>query len=232
MSRSLARRRLLAVGLSLAVSIPVTLVATGTATAGDSTFKAISFRDAGPRVKLTQRVLDVSPRTGVYNSNTKKAVRRFQEHRGFAETGVVNERTWNALEARWTQVHKARQRIDRKYHRILKVARDQKGDPYAYGAAGPGAFDCSGLTMYVYRKAAGVSMQHSAASQSRRGERVSRKAARPGDLVFMYDGGGVYHAAIYAGRGDIIHASTPGTSVRRDPIWTSRYFIVRVLPKR
>jgi peptidoglycan DL-endopeptidase CwlO len=232
MSRSLARRRLLAVGLSLAVSVPLTLTAGGTATAGGSTFKDISFRDSGPRVKLTQRVLDVSPTTGVYNSRTAKAVRRFQDQRGYAVTGVVNERTWKALDRRWSSIQNARKRIDRKYHRIMTVARHQKGDPYAYGAAGPGAFDCSGLTMYVYRKAAGISMQHSAAAQSRRGKHVSRKAARPGDLVFMYDGGGVYHAAIYAGRGHIIHASTPGTNVRRDPIWTSKYFIVRVLPRR
>ena len=39
----------------------------------------------------------------------------------------------------------------------MKVARNQKGDPYVYGAAGPGAFDCSGLILYTYRQAAGRS---------------------------------------------------------------------------
>jgi cell wall-associated NlpC family hydrolase len=182
-------------------------------------------------VKLTQRVLDVDPRTGVYNTKTKRAVRKFQDRRSFAVTGVVNERTWNALESRWQSIQQRRQRIDRKYSSIMRVARNQKGDPYVYGAAGPGAFDCSGLTMYVYRKAAGISMQHLATAQSRRGDRISRKAARPGDLVFMYDGGGIYHVSIYAGKGDIIHASRPGTNVKRDPIWSSRHFFVRVLPK-
>ena len=232
MSRTLARRRLLAVGLSIAMTTPIALFAGSPAHAADKTFKEFSFRDSGPRVTLTQRVLDVSPRTGYFNKKTRHAVRRFQDKRDFQVTGVVNERTWNALERRWENIRKARLRIDRKYHRIMQVARNQKGDPYVYGAAGPGAFDCSGLTMFVYRKAAGISMQHSASAQSHRGHRVSRKAARPGDLVFMYDGGGVYHAAIYAGKGDIIHASRPGTNVKRDPIWTSRYFIVRVLPKR
>ncbi|HEX5016189.1 MAG TPA: NlpC/P60 family protein [Actinomycetes bacterium] len=232
MSRTLARRRLLAVGLSIAMTTPIALFAGSPAHAADTTFKEFSFRDSGPRVKLTQRVLDVSPRTGYFNKKTRHAVRRFQDKRDFQVTGVVNERTWNALERRWENVQKARLRIDRKYHAIMRVARNQKGDPYVYGAAGPGAFDCSGLTMFVYRKAAGISMQHSASAQSRRGDRIPRKAARPGDLVFMYDGGGVYHAAIYAGKGDIIHASRPGTNVKRDPIWTSRYFIVRVLPKR
>jgi len=232
MSRLFARRRLLAVGLSVAVSVPLTLAASGTATAGHPAFKEISFRDSGPRVKVTQRILDVAPRTGVYNHRTATAVRKFQKQRGYAVTGVVNSRTWKALDRRWDSIQKARHRIDRKYHRIMDVARHQKGDPYRYGAAGPGAFDCSGLTMYVYRKAAGISMQHSASAQSHRGKHISRKAARPGDLVFMYDGGGVYHAAIYAGRNHIIHASTPGTNVKRDPIWTSKYFIVRILPKR
>ncbi|MFL6070868.1 MAG: NlpC/P60 family protein [Actinomycetes bacterium] len=232
MSRIFARRRLLAVGLSIALSAPIAIMAGTPANAGGTTFKEITFRDSGPRVKLTQRALDVSPRTGVYNAETKKSVRKFQNHRGFAVTGVVNERTWKALESRWQNIQQARRRIDRKYHRIMNIARNQKGDPYVFGAAGPGAFDCSGLVMYVYRKAAGVSMQHSASAQSHRGHRISRQAARPGDLVFFASGGSVYHTAIYAGRGDIIHASRPGTNVKRDPIWGANHFFVRILPKR
>lgn len=237
MSRIVARRRLLAVGLSVALAVPVLGSASATAstpaetgTSAD-TFELLRLRDSGPRVLLAQRVLDVDPRTGTYNRRTKHAVKRFQDARDFQVTGLVDERTWNALQRRWESIQDARERINRKYRSIMRVAKNQKGDPYVYGAAGPSAFDCSGLTMYVYRQAAGISLQHSASSQSRRGERVSRKAARPGDLVFMYDGGGVYHASIYAGKGDIIHASRPGTDVKRDPIWTSRYFIVRVFPR-
>jgi cell wall-associated NlpC family hydrolase len=232
MSRVFARRRLLAVGLSIALATPMTLMATSTAGAADTSFRELNFRDSGPRVKLTQRVLDVDPRTGVYNAKTKRAVRKFQDHRNFAVTGVVNERTWKALESRWDTIHERRQRIDRKYRSVMRIARNQKGDPYVYGAAGPGAFDCSGLTMFVYRQAAGISMDHSATAQSRRGDRIPRKAARPGDLVFMYDGGGIYHASIYAGKNQILHASRPGTNVKVDPIWTSRHFFVRILPKK
>jgi cell wall-associated NlpC family hydrolase len=231
MSRLFARRRLLAVGLSIALSAPIAVMTGMPANAGDTTFNKITFRDSGPRVTRTQRVLDVSPRSGVYNHKTKKAVRKFQDRRGFAVTGVVNERTWNAVERRWKNIQQARRRIDRKYHRIMSIARNQKGDPYIYGAAGPGAFDCSGLTMFVYRKAAGISMQHSASAQSHRGHRISRKAARPGDLVFFSSGGSVYHTAIYAGHGDIIHASRPGTNVKRDPIWGANHFFVRILKK-
>src|ERR1044072_4642843 len=157
MSRIFARRRLLAGGLSIALAAPLDVLTGSTAGATDTTFRAITFRDSGPRVTLTQRALDVDPRTGVYNHKTKRAVHMFQVRRGFAVTGVVNERTWKAIQNRWENIQQARRRIDRKYHSIVRVARHQKGDPYVCGPAGPGAFDCSGLTMFVYRKAAGVS---------------------------------------------------------------------------
>ena len=233
MSRLFARRRLLAVGLSIALAIPVAVLSSSVAEATHPSFKEISFRDSGPRVNLTQRVLDVDPRTGVYNHKTQRAVHKFQDRHGFATTGIVNERTWKAIEKRWESIQQARLRIDRKYNRIMRVARHQKGDPYVYGADGPGAFDCSGLILFSYRKATGRSLPHWASAQSDLGERVSRRAARPGDLVIFQSGGEVYHAGIYAGRGDLIHASRPGTNVKRDPIWTNRgVYYVRLLPKR
>lgn len=230
MSRLFARRRLLAVGLSLALAVPV--LGSSTATAADREFDVLRLRDSGPRVLLTQRVLDVDPRTGVYNRRTKQAVKRFQDNRNYDVTGLVNERTWNAIQRRWDQIQDARARIASKYDRIMRIARNQKGDPYAYGAAGPGAFDCSGLTLYVYRQAAGISLRHTATSQYRKGDRITRKQARPGDLVFMHSGGNIYHAGIYAGKGKILHASRPGTNVKVDPIWTSSTYYVRILPKR
>jgi cell wall-associated NlpC family hydrolase len=229
MSRLFARRRLLAVGLAIALASPL---ATTTATAADSDFDILRKGDSGPRVLLAQRVLDVDPRTGTFNDKTTRAVKGFQQRRGFTVTGIINERTFNALAKRWESIQEARAQIERKYDRIMKIARAQKGDPYVYGASGPSAFDCSGLTQYVYKQATGKSLQHSASAQSRKGDRVSRKQARPGDLVFMYDSGGVYHASIYAGKGKIVHASRPGTNVKTDPIWTNSNFIVRLIPKR
>jgi cell wall-associated NlpC family hydrolase len=64
------------------------------------------------------------------------------------------------------------------------------------------------------------------------GDRVGKKQARPGDLVIFQNNGDVYHAGIYAGSGDLIHASRPGTNVKRDPIWTSKgVYFVRLLRK-
>ena len=136
MSRFFARRRLFAVGLIVALASPL---AASTAGASIDSFSPVSFRDSGPRVLLAQRVLDVAPRTGVFNKETRRHVRQFQDRRGFAVTGVINERTWNALLTRWESIVQARQRRDAKYQRVMKVARNQKGDPYVYGATGPNA---------------------------------------------------------------------------------------------
>ena len=230
MSRLFARRRLLAVGLAIALASPLAI--TSTATASATAFDTLRKGDSGPRVLLAQRVLDVDPRTGTFNDKTKRAVKRFQDHRGFDVTGVINERTYHALEKRWEAIQEARARIERKYDRLMKTARNQKGDPYVYGASGPGAFDCSGLILYSYRQATGRSLPHSSSAQSRLGDRVSKKQARPGDLVFFQSNGDVYHAGIYAGKGQILHASRPGTNVKTDPIWTNQgVFYVRLLPR-
>lgn len=228
MSRFIARRRLAAVGLIVALASPL---ATSTAGASDGDFHRLSFRDSGPRVLLAQRVLHVDPRTGLFNEQTKRKVKAFQNRRGFTVTGAINQRTWNALQRRWESIEQARQQRDAKYQRVMKVARNQKGDPYVYGAVGPNRFDCSGLTRYVYKQATGKSLVHSSSGQLRQVDRISRKKARPGDLVFMYGSGGVYHVSLYAGKGRILHASRPGTNVKVDPIWTNKVYYGRAIPK-
>jgi len=102
----------------------------------------------------------------------------------------------------------------------VRTAYAQLGDPYAYGASGPGAFDCSGLTMYVWR-AAGVSLPHSSSMQYSSGRKVSRSALQPGDLVFYYSP--ISHVGIYVGGGKIIHASQPGTPVQVVGLGTMPY---------
>ena len=93
----------------------------------------------------------------------------------------------------------------------IKTAYAQLGDPYVWGAAGPDAFDCSGLTMYSWRSA-GVSLPHSSAAQYSAVRRVSLSELQPGDLVFYYSP--VSHVAIYIGGGQVIDAPYPGRSVQ------------------
>ena len=93
----------------------------------------------------------------------------------------------------------------------VSTALAQVGKPYVWGAAGPGSFDCSGLTQYAYR-AAGVSLPHSSSMQAGMGTPVSRSALQPGDLVFFYSP--VSHVGMYIGNGQMVHASTAGEPVK------------------
>ena len=113
--------------------------------------------------------------------------------------------------------------------RVLHVAQRQIGDRYAYGATGPSAFDCSGLTAYAYRVATGKHLPHNSSAQQHRTHRISARSARPGDLVFFHDGSHVYHVAIYAGHHTIVHAPYPGQRVKRERIWTSAVTNGRVI---
>ena len=90
-------------------------------------------------------------------------------------------------------------------------AERQLGRPYRWGAAGPYAFDCSGLVMWAYRHV-GVSLPHHAASQIGHGSRVSRGNLQPGDLVFF--GYPIHHVGMYVGGGDFIEAPYTGANVR------------------
>jgi cell wall-associated NlpC family hydrolase len=95
--------------------------------------------------------------------------------------------------------------------KAVDIAMAQIGDPYVWGAAGPDAFDCSGLVQYAYA-AAGISLPHSSRMQSTMGAPVSRDALQPGDLVFFYSP--VSHVGIYIGDGQMVHASTSGVPVK------------------
>jgi cell wall-associated NlpC family hydrolase len=93
----------------------------------------------------------------------------------------------------------------------VQTAKAQVGKPYVWAAAGPNAFDCSGLTMYSWA-AAGISLPHSSSMQINVGSRVSRSQLQPGDLVFFYSP--IHHVGIYVGNGMMIHAPTENDVVK------------------
>ncbi|MGW7262493.1 NlpC/P60 family protein [Streptomyces sp. NPDC054842] len=97
----------------------------------------------------------------------------------------------------------------------VAYAYQKLGSPYVWGATGPNAFDCSGLTQAAYR-AAGVSLPRTTYAQIGAGRRVSRAELQPGDLVFFYSG--ISHVGIYVGGGRMIHAPNPSAPVRLAPI--------------
>lgn len=96
----------------------------------------------------------------------------------------------------------------------LDAALSKVGAPYVYGAAGPDAFDCSGLVQWSYRQA-GLELPRTSDAQLASGTPVSMNDLRPGDVVSFYGGG---HSGLYAGDGNVVHASTAGTPVRVAPI--------------
>ena len=111
--------------------------------------------------------------------------------------------------------------------RIVKIAASKRGTPYAYGASGPRAFDCSGFTRWVYARA-GKQLPRTSSAQAGRTHRVRATHARRGDLVFFSSGGRVYHVGIYAGHGRVWHSPRPGQRVRLDRIWSRAHFFGRI----
>src|SRR5689334_16547102 len=91
----------------------------------------------------------------------------------------------------------------------LNVAASKQGSPYQWGASGPYRFDCSGLTLYSFRRA-GKKLPRTAAAQYNSTRHISASTRRRGDLVFFHSGGSVYHVGIYAGGGEIWHAPKTG----------------------
>ncbi|WP_458689981.1 C40 family peptidase [Nocardia tengchongensis] len=96
----------------------------------------------------------------------------------------------------------------------VNAAMSRIGDPYVYGAAGPNAFDCSGLVQWSYAQA-GVSLPRTSYDQANAGSPVSYDSLEPGDVVSFYGGS---HSGIYIGDGNVVHASTSGQPVKVAPI--------------
>lgn len=101
--------------------------------------------------------------------------------------------------------------------RVIRYAIGQLDKPYVFGAAGPAAFDCSGLVLAAWRTA-GVVLPHNAAEQSREGRPTTPSALAPGDLVFVAGDDGTLaapgHVGIYLGEGLVINAADPTDGIR------------------
>jgi cell wall-associated NlpC family hydrolase len=111
--------------------------------------------------------------------------------------------------------------------KAVKIAASKKGAPYRWGATGPRRFDCSGLTLYSFKKA-GKKLPRTAAQQYNRTRHISARNRKTGDLVFFHSGRYVYHVGIYAGKGRIWHAPKTGDVVRLQKIWTGNVWYGRV----
>lgn len=111
--------------------------------------------------------------------------------------------------------------------KALQIAASKKGSPYAYGAAGPHRFDCSGLTLYSFKRT-GKKLPRTAAAQYNKTKHVSSSQRSRGDLVFFHSGRNVYHVGIYAGNNRIWHSPKSGAVVRLEKIWSKSVWYGRV----
>lgn len=114
-------------------------------------------------------------------------------------------------------------------HAIVELAREQVGDPYVFGSARPGGFDCSGLTSFLYKEQ-GIGINRRASTQLQDGIIVSREGLMPGDLVFFHDNPGdgyeASHVGVYIGDGRIIHSGSKGVGYADlDGDWFADYYI-------
>jgi cell wall-associated NlpC family hydrolase len=108
----------------------------------------------------------------------------------------------------------------------------QLGKPYIWGAAGPDAFDCSGLTRWAWAKA-GIQIPRTSSGQyADAGPRVPRGRLQPGDLLFFSKNGtpsGIHHVGMYVGSGQMIDAPRAGEDIRilndvfTDPYYSQQY---------
>ena len=121
---------------------------------------------------------------------------------------VSHQQTTNYAAAGHKQAAPAQQTVGQK---ALAAARSVIGSPYVYGAAGPNAFDCSGLTSWAYAQA-GKQIPRTSQAQASAGTPVPLDQLQPGDIIAYY--GGASHVGIYTGHGTIIDALNSGVPVQ------------------
>jgi cell wall-associated NlpC family hydrolase len=129
-----------------------------------------------------------------------------------------------------TTTHQSAHRVSGRTQAVLHaaaIALRHRGAPYRYGAAGPRAFDCSGLMYFAFRHA-GIAIPRTSSAQAHRAHRIPKSHLHRGDLMFFTSGGRVYHAAMFLrwshGHAVMLHAPRPGQRVRIDRPWTSSWF--------
>lgn len=102
----------------------------------------------------------------------------------------------------------------------LQAALSRRGDPYVWGAAGPSAFDCSGLVVWAFAQE-GIALPHYTGDLWNSGVHIPRNDLEPGDLVFFFPD--ISHVGIYIGDGLMVDAPDFGLTVRVDPVYWADY---------
>jgi len=105
---------------------------------------------------------------------------------------------------------------------FVTAALTMVGQPYRWGGAEPGGFDCSGLVFYAARRA-GFELPRTAREQAHSGVAVARAQVQPGDLVFLRLARKELHVGIAIDAGHFVHAPSAGGTVRIDSLASRPY---------
>lgn len=135
--------------------------------------------------------------------------------RGAVERTTTENKTTDTASTAQKKVEETTTKTSSKGQDAANYVKQFVGCKYVYGGSTPSGFDCSGLTMYVYKKY-GINLSHSATAQSKVGTKVERANLQPGDLVFFRNyrtNTGIGHVGIYIGNNKFVHASTEKTGV-------------------
>ena len=201
--------------------------------------------------KLQQRMKDLGyytgSVTGLYGQLTQDAVAYYQKLNGLDDDGIAGKKTRTSLFDKSARTEKDARRnpiAPSKYKdlpgqsakgqesaaAVVEYTKQFLGCPYVSGAAGPKAFECSGLTYYVYQHF-GVTLPRKAYGQgyTEYGVKITdRNKLMPGDLVFFNydhrDGDLCDHVGIYVGDGKYINAPAPGMKVKYSDVANNRDF--------
>ena len=112
--------------------------------------------------------------------------------------------------------------------RAVSEAQRHVGKPYKWAAVGPDRFDCSGFTLYVFKRL-GKTLPHNSAQQAKAVARVPNTSKRVGDLIFTKRSDGtIRHVGIYAGGSDMWAAVQSGDTVRKQSFHGRTYVVGRV----
>jgi peptidoglycan DL-endopeptidase CwlO len=239
---SLATNSPLHLGIAAGVAGTLTVTGTVVASAADSSSHSGSEQrtSKASTVSFVRDAADVSSTTtqaalhaavDKAAQDRSEAVAEAKARREAAKKRAAERRAAKrAAESRtFSSASRGVERMSASASHALAIARAvASGAYYAHGGAGPNGFDCSGFTMYVFSKM-GISLPHSSSAQRSMVQSVS--TPQPGDLVFVYNGGGgsVGHVAIYAGGGYWWEAANESVGVGYHRAWTTNVSYGRVL---
>jgi hypothetical protein len=155
-------------------------------------------------VQATGELNEEDQRAALEAGYNTQQIQQIEEMPDFSLENIPEESTARSFEA-----YSASQKTQ-----IVTEAKKHLGKPYLWGGKGPNAFDCSGLTRYVYLQVTGKNIGDYTVPQEKAGEQIAVSKAEPGDLYFWGTKGNTYHVAIAIGNNQYIHAPNTNEVVK------------------